>query len=196
MAQFQWTQPVAAPARQAAPEWVQRLVSRYFDWEDGITLVLLLGATVSVAATLESGGWSTQMPALTLVSVLAAVSALVLCRSGSCDLFGRRHGDRPVIVFWQTLVMVGPGRLASAGQPLFGSTLALAAFMQGQQRFPAFHAGPGIVAAYLLWSVFHWRNAGSGSSRWHRPLHRLAFVGDSLSRPAAVLPFGFLLIMR
>ncbi|HET8943494.1 MAG TPA: hypothetical protein VFO59_01805, partial [Dehalococcoidia bacterium] len=207
MAQFQWTQPVAAPSRQATPEWVQRLVSRYFDWEDGITLVLLLGATISVAATLESGGWSTQMPALTLVSVLAAVSALVLCRSRipAVLAWAASLSTGAAIVFWQTLVMVGPG---SIGQRLDNLYFRFDAWF-----YAAFHDGVSndslpfhvlVLAITWLgvflfaWSVFRWHNAWIGLIPGGIALFiDLAFVGDSLGGPALLYYlFGFLLIMR
>src|SRR5574341_351564 len=207
MAQFQWTQPVAAPARQAAPEWAQRFISRYLDWEDVLTLVLLLGATVSVAATLESGGWSTEMPALTLVSVLAAVCALFLSRSGMLAVLAWAASlvTGAAIVFWQTLVMVGPG---SIGQRLDNLYFRFDAWF-----YAAFHDGVSndslpfhvlVLAITWLgvflfaWSVFRWHNAWIGLLPGGIALFiDLAFVGDSLSGAALLYYlFGFLLIMR
>ena len=207
MAQFQWTQPVAAPSRQAMPEWAQRLITQYLDWEDSLTLLLLLGATVSVAATLEAGGWSKQMPALTLVSVIAAVCALVLSRSGVPAVLAGAASlvTGTAIVFWQTLVMVGPG---SIGQRLDNLYFRFDAWF-----YAAFHAGVsndslpfhvlvlGItwLGVFLFaWSVFRWHNAWIGLIPGGIALFiDLAFVGDSLGGAALLYYlFGFLLIMR
>src|SRR3990172_6941782 len=111
MGEMEWSRPVEATTRRTAPAWLQRISSRYLDWEDGLTLLLLLGATISVAATLEAGGWSKEMPALTLVSVLAICAALFISRSGISALLAWPASlvAGAAIVFWQTLIMVGPG---------------------------------------------------------------------------------------
>jgi len=85
--------PVAAPA---APPLTRRIFGRYGDWEDWLTFLLALGATLSVSASLEAGGWSQNMPPLTLVSVLALLGALIISRSGL-----------PVVAAWPLAVLVG-----------------------------------------------------------------------------------------
>jgi len=206
MAEMQWTQPVAT-TRQTAPAWLQRISSRYFDWEDGLTLALLLGATISVAATLEAGGWSRQMPALTLVSVLAIFAALVLSRSGIPALLAWPASlvSGAAFVFWQTLVMVGPGGVEQRLDNLY--------FRFDAWFYAAFHAGVsndslpfhvlvlGItwIGVFLFaWSVFRWHNAWIGLIPGGIALFiDLAFVGDSLGGAALLYYlFGFLLIMR
>src|SRR3990172_4804856 len=188
MAEMQWTRPVAT-TRQTAPAWLQRISSRYLDWEDGLTLALLLGATISVAATLEAGGWSRQMPALTLVSVLAIFAALVLSRSGIPALLAWPASlvSGAAFVFWQTLVMVGPGGVEQRLDNLY--------FRFDAWFYAAFHAGVsndslpfhvlvlGItwIGVFLFaWSVFRWHNAWIGLIPGGIALFiDLAFVGDS-----------------
>lgn len=207
MAEMHWTQPVAAPARPEAPAWLRRFLGRYLDWEDGLTLLLLLGATISVAATLEAGGWSKQMPALTLVSTLAAVGALLLSRSQMPVrlAFPASIVTGAVVVFWQALIMVGPG---SIGQRLDNLYFRFDAWLQA-----AFHDGVSndslpfhvlvlsitwLGVFLFAWSVFRWHNAWIGLVPGGIALFiDLAFVGDSLGGAALLYYlFGFLLIMR
>ena len=78
MAEMEWTTRVAARPRREAPAWAQKAIGRYFDWEDLLTLVLLLGATVSVAtqAALET------LPKDTEEKLLAR--PLIRSDNGSC----------------------------------------------------------------------------------------------------------------
>lgn len=207
MAQFQWTETVAVPRREVAPVWLQRFAQRYLDWEDGITLVLLLGATISVAATLEAGGWSTTMPALTLVSVLSILSALVLCRSGIAAVLAWAASIvvGAAVVFWQALVMVGPGSIEQRLDNLYFRFDAwlYAAFNDGvsNDSLP-FHmlvlAITWLGVFLFAWSVFRWHNAWIGLIPGGIALFiDLAFVGDELGGAALLYYlFGFLLIMR
>src|SRR5687768_1748112 len=81
MAEIGWRR-VGTAETQVVPSWLQRLAARLSDWEDWLTLVLALGATISVSAGLERSGWSDDMPPITIVSVLAIVGSLLVARSG------------------------------------------------------------------------------------------------------------------
>jgi len=206
MAEMEWTRPVAVPAHRT-PAWLQRLSVRYFDWEDWLTLVLLLGATVSVSATLEAGGWSKEMPALTLVSVFAAVAALLLSRSRVPALLAWPASvvAGAAVVSWQTLVMVGPGSIEQRLDNLYFRFDAWfhAAFHAGVSNdslpFHVLVLGITWLGVFLFaWSVFRWHNAWIGLIPGGVALFvDLAFVGDSLGSAALLYYlFGFLLIMR
>ncbi len=207
MAEMEWTQPVAATTRRTAPAWLQRISGRYLDWEDGLTLLLLLGATVSVAAALEAGGWSKEMPALTLVSVLAICAALFISRSGIPAFLAWPASlvTGAAIVFWQTLIMVGPGDLEQRLDNLYFRFDAWfhAAFHDGVSNdslpFHVLVLGITWIGVFLFaWSVFRWHNAWIGLIPGGVALFLdLAFVGDSLGGAALMYYlFGFLLIMR
>jgi len=206
MAEFQWTQPMAA-RRQVAPRWLQRFSSHYVDWEDGLTLLLLLGATVSVSATLEAGGWSKQMPALTLVSVLSILTAFALTKSRipAALAWAASILTGAAVVFWQSLVMVGPGSIAQRLDNLYFRFDAwfYAAFHDGVSNdslpFHTLVLGITWLGVFLFaWSVFRWHNAWIGLIPGGIALFiDLAFVGDSLGGAALLYYlFGFLLIMR
>ena len=207
MAEMEWTRPVAAPARRTAPEWLRRLSERYLDWEDGLTLLLLVGATVSVSATLEAGGWSKQMPALTLVSVLAICAALLISRSRIPAILAWPASlvAGAAVVFWQTLIMVGPGGIEQRLDNLYFRFDAWfqAAFHAGVSNdslpFHVLVLGITWIGVFLFaWSVFRWHNAWIGLIPGGAALFiDLAFVGDSLGGAALLYYlFGFLLIMR
>src|SRR5439155_24670546 len=79
--------------------------------EDGLTFVLALGATMGVSLGLEQSGWSDDMPPITVVAVLAIVASLLIARSG-LSIFAAwplAVLTGALVVFWQTLEMVGPG---------------------------------------------------------------------------------------
>jgi hypothetical protein len=207
MAEMEWTRPVPARAARPMPEWLQKLSNRYLDWEDALTLALLLGATVSVAATLEAGGWSKQMPALTLVSVLAILAAHVLSSSRLPALLAWPSSIviGAMVVFWQTLIMVGPGSIEQRLDNLYWrfDTWFYAAFHDGVSNdalpFNVLVLGITWLGVFLFaWSVFRWHNAWIGLIPGGVALFiDLAFVGDSLGGAALLYYlFGFLLIMR
>ncbi|HSP56425.1 MAG TPA: transglutaminase domain-containing protein [Dehalococcoidia bacterium] len=207
MAEMEWTTRVAAPSRREIPPWVQKAVSRYLDWEDLLTLVLLLGATMSVAATLEGGGWSKHMPALTLVSVLAVVSAHFLSRSRLPAVLAWSASvvAGATVVFWQALVMVGPGSPEQRIDTLYWRFEGWfdAAFNAGVSNdalpFNTLVLGITWLGVFLFaWSVFRWHSAWIGLVPGGIALFvDLAFVGDSLGGAALLYYlFGFLLIMR
>jgi hypothetical protein len=203
---MEWTRSTPAPPREV-PSWLRPFADRYLDWEDWLTLLLLSGATLSVAVTLESGGWNRNMPAITLVAMLAIFASLFLARSRLSMLLAwpAAIGLGVVIVAWQTLLMVGPGTPEQRVDAVY-------------QRFDAwFHAafndlvnndplplnvltlGITWLGVFLFgWSVFRWNNAWIGLIPGGLALFLdLAYVGDELS--GAVLGYvlcGFLLIMR
>jgi hypothetical protein len=207
MAEMEWGRSSAEAAPREIPGWLQPFADRYGDWEDWLTLALLVGATLSVAVTLESGGWQRDMPAITLVAMLAIVASLLFARSRLSVWLAwpAALGVGLLVVAWQTLLMVGPGRPDQRVDAVY-------------QRFDAwFHAAfndlvnndplPLNVLTLALtwigvflfgWAVFRWNNAWLGLIPGGLALFMdLAYVGDELS--AAVmgyLMFGFLLIMR
>lgn len=207
MAEMEWTHPVPAAERRQLPAWAQRLWDKYFDWEDLLTLALLLGATMSVSVTLEAGGWSRQMPALTLVSALAIFAAMLLARSRMPMILAWPASvlAGSAVVFWQTLVMVGPGSVRERLDALYFRFDAWlqAALHDGVANdslpFNILVLGITWLGVFLFaWSVFRWHNAWIGLVPGGVALFvDLAFVGDSLSGAALLYYlFGFLLIMR
>jgi len=204
---MEWTTRVAAPPRREAPAWAQKAIGRYFDWEDLLTLVLLLGATVSVAGTLEAGGWSKHMPAITLVAVLAVFAAHFLSRSQLPAVLSWPVSavGGAAVVFWQALVMVGPGSPEQRIDTLYWRFEGWfdAAFNAGVSNdalpFNVLVLSITWLGVFLFaWSVFRWHNAWIGLIPGGIALFvDLAFVGDSLGGAALLYYlFGFLLIMR
>jgi transglutaminase-like putative cysteine protease len=207
MAEMEWTRRGAeAPAREL-PTWLQPFAERYADWEDWLTLAMLGGATFAVAATLESGGWAREMPALTLVALLAVLASFLFSRSRLSVLVAwpAAVATGVLVVAWQTLVMVGPGSPADRADAVYERFDAWlnAAFNDLVNNDPlplnVLTLGMTWVGAFLFgWSVFRWNNAWIGLIPGGLALFLdLAYVGDELS--GAVLAYvllGFLLIMR
>jgi transglutaminase-like putative cysteine protease len=207
MAEFEWSRPAPPAAQQTAPAWLRRLSARLTDWEDGLTLVLALGATLSVSLGLESSGWSDDMPPITLVSVVALVAALLSARSGLSILAAWPVAvlTGALVVFWQTLELVGPGNLEQRLDAIY---------FRFETWFDlAFHGGvsndslPFNVLVLSLtwlgvfvfgWSVYRWQNAWLGLIPGGITLFLdLALVGDDLAGSVLLyMLFGFLLVMR
>src|SRR5437899_6533842 len=114
MAEMEWTRSVPPAAPSAGWAWARGVFGRFLDWEDWLTLALLLAAIVSVSVPLENGGWTQNMPALTFVAVLAAVTTMLLTRSGLAWFYTWPLAilTGALVTFWQTLIMVGPGTLS------------------------------------------------------------------------------------
>src|SRR2546428_2693286 len=114
MAEMEWTLPKEGQAPPAAASLLGRLLERFLDGEDWLTLRLTLAAALTVSAALEARGWSPEhMPPITLISFVAVVTALLIARTRLsawlawplAALLGA------LVTFWQTLEMVGPGSL-------------------------------------------------------------------------------------
>ncbi len=207
MAEMEWTRPSPAAKGRELPGWLQSFAARYLDWEDWLTLALLSGATLSVAVTLENGGWTRDMPAITLVAMLAIVASLFFARSRLSMLIAWPSAIAvgALVVAWQTLIMVGPGspeQRIDAVYHRFDAWLD-AAFnnLVNNDPLPLNVLTLGItwLGVFLFgWSVFRWNNAWIGLIPGGLALFLdLAYVGDELS--GAVLGYvlcGFLLIMR
>jgi hypothetical protein len=207
MAEMEWTRPGAEARAREVPAWLQPFAERYADWEDWLTLALLALATFSVAATLESGGWQRDMPALTLVALLAIVASFAFARSRLSVFLAwpAALGTGLAVVAWQTLVMVGPGSPQARADVAYDRFDAWmnAAFNDLVNNDPlplnVLTLGLTWIGVFLFgWSVFRWNNAWIGLIPGGLALFLdLAYVGDELS--GAVLAYvllGFLLIMR
>lgn len=207
MAEFEWTRPTQSAAEPIAPPWVRRLSSRLTDWEDWLTLVLALGATMSVSLGLEQSGWSENMPPITVVSVLAVVSSLLVARSGLSMLAAWPLAvlAGALVVFWQTLELVGPGNLEQRLDVIYFRfetwfDLALHNGVSNDSLpFNVLVLSLTWLGVFLFgWSVFRWQNAWIGLIPGGITLFLdLALVGDELAGSVLLyMLFGFLLVMR
>jgi len=207
MAEYELSRPGSLAAAPPGLTALRRLFERYLDWEDWLTLGLMLGAVLSVSGTLEAGGWSKQMPPITLISLIAAVAALALARSSlpaPAALF-LALACGALVVFWRTLEMAGPGGIGQrldnvfwrfdqwahiarnggvSNDPLPFNVLVMALTWLG-----VFAAG---------WSIFRWNNAWTGLIPGAVTLSLdAALIGDTLTFAAVCyLLFGLLLVMR
>ena len=207
MAEIGWRGRARVAPPPAAPEWLARLTTRLTDWEDWLTLVLALGATLSVSAGLEQSGWSEDMPPITIVSVVAIVASLLIARSGLSMVAAWPIAVLAgvLVVFWQTLELVGPGNLEQRLDAIY---------FRFETWFDlAFHGGvsndslPFNVLVLSLtwlgvfifgWSVFRWQNAWIGLIPGGVALFLdMALIGDGLQGSVLLyMFFGFLLVMR
>ena len=207
MAEFEWTRPAAPTAARTAPLWLKRLAARLTDWEDWLTLVLALGATMCVSLGLEQSGWSDDMPPITVVAVLAIVASLLIARSG-LSIFAAwplAVLTGALVVFWQTLEMVGPGDFEQRLHTIhlrFETWFNLA-FHGGVSNdslpFNVLVLGLTWLGAFIFgWSVYRWQNAWIGLIPGGLTLFLdMALVGDNLEGSVLLyMLFGFLLVMR
>ncbi|MDO8617092.1 MAG: transglutaminase domain-containing protein [Dehalococcoidia bacterium] len=210
MAEMQWARPIPAAARRQAalaPAVLRRFSARFLDREDLLTLVLALGAIIAVAGGLQGSGWSRDMPALTLVSVLAVVAALALARSRLPLLLAWPLGVLlgAAVTFWQTLEAAGPGTLEQRVDAVYARFHAWfeVAFGQGVSNdalpFNTLVLALTWLGVFLFgWSLFRWHNAWVGLIPGGIALFLdLVLVGDSLTGSVlAYVLFGSLLVMR
>ncbi|MEE8347682.1 MAG: transglutaminase domain-containing protein, partial [Dehalococcoidia bacterium] len=186
---------------------LRRLASRFFDWEDWLTLTLALGAMLGVSASLEEASWSRDMPAVTLVGVLALVFAMFLARSPLHVLLAWPLAlfAGASVTFWQTLEMVGPGDLEQRIDAIYFrfDTWFYLAFTGGISNdslpFNVMVVGLTWLGVFLFgWSLYRWHNAWLGLIPGGVALFMsLLFVNDPL--PLSVFLFvllGFMLVMR
>jgi transglutaminase-like putative cysteine protease len=147
------------------------------------------------------------MPPITIVSVLAIVASLLLARSGLSMLAAWPLAvvAGALVVFWQTLELVGPGNLEQRLDSIY---------FRFETWFDlAFHGGvsndslPFNVLVLCLtwlgvflfgWSVFRWQNAWIGLIPGGVTLFLdMALVGDDLGGSVLLyMLFGLLLVMR
>jgi len=207
MAEFEWSRPAQPAAEQIAPQWLRRLAVSLTDWEDWLTLVLALGATMSVSLGLEQSGWSENMPPITLVSVLAVVTSLLVARSGLSMLAAWPLAVLAgvLVVFWQTLELVGPGNLEQRLDAIyfrFETWFDLAVHngvSNDSLPFNVLVLSLTWLGVFLFgWSVFRWQNAWIGLIPGGVTLFLdMALVGDDLAGSVLLyMLFGFLLVMR
>ena len=206
MAELQWRRPRPTPALPGS-SGLRRLTGPFLDWEDWLTLGLCLGAVLSVSLSIESGGWSRDMPALSLMGVLALLAAMTLARSPLSALLAWPLAAvaGAAVIFWQTMVMVGPG---SPGERLDAIYFRFQAWFQmafsgGISNDPLLSnvmvIGLTWLGVFLFgWSIFRWHNPWLGLIPGGIALFLdMVFVGDSL--PFAIFFYvliGFLLVMR
>jgi transglutaminase-like putative cysteine protease len=207
MAEFEWTRPATPATASVAPQWLRRLTIRLTDWEDWLTLFLVLGATMSVSLGLEQSGWSDDMPPITLVSVLAIVASLLIARSG-LSIFAAwplAVLTGALIVFWQTLEMVGPGDFEQRLDAIYlrFETWFDLAFHGGVSNdslpFNVLVLGLTWLGVFIFgWSVYRWQNAWLGLIPGGLTLFLdMALVGDNLEGSVLLyMLFGFLVVMR
>jgi hypothetical protein len=207
MAEMDWTRPLPAAPPRELPAWLRGFAARFLDWEDWLTLALMAGAILSVSVTLETGGWSRNMPAITLVALLGAVTALVLTRLRMPALLAwpATIAIGGGVVFWQTLLMVGPGSLEQRLDAVYYRFDAWlnAAFndLVNNDPLPLHVLTLGVTwlgVTFFSWGVFRWHNAWLGLIPGGLALFvDLAYVGDDLSGAFLLFSFfGFLLVMR
>lgn len=209
MSQANWieyfrTQPIEPkePEKRSLPlpAWVT-------DWETWLTLALTLLVFLSVARSIESAHWVDGMPSLSLVSLLAICTGLVLSRirwpEPLLDLLALLIGV-PLVVGLALSYMHAPG--SSEGLRQFWSRFAQWIYLVRTGGISA-DVMPFItmvlaltwIAAFLsAWSVFRWHNAwialipgGVGL------LTNISYLPGQFSMDFVVFLFGaMLLVMR
>ena len=115
------------------------------------------------------GRWSRDMPALSLMGVLALLAAMTLARSPLSALLAWPLAAvaGAAVIFWQTMVMVGPG---SPGERLDAIYFRFQAWFQmafsgGISNDPLLSnvmvIGLTWLGVFLFgWSIFRWHNPG------------------------------------
>jgi hypothetical protein len=204
MAEMDWAR--AVPRAESPPSLVSRL-PKVIDWEAGITLVLLLGAVVSVAVPLEENGWSRNMPPLTTVAVISVVVSMLLARS-RISMFVAWPISILVgaaVVFWQTLSMAGPGTLQQRLDSVYYRFEAWFDVVFSDRvtndslPFNVLVLAVTWLGVFIFgWAVYRWHNAWLGLIPGGVALFLdLVLVGDKLTGSIVLyMLFGFLLIMQ
>ena len=206
MAEMEWARPLDR-SRPVAAALLRRFSARFLDWEVLLTLGLAAAAASSVTVALESGGWSRHMPALTSVSLVAIVAAMLLARSPVPAWLAAPLALAlgALVTFWQALLMVGPGNLPDRVEAVYTrfDTWFAVVFSGGVTNdslpFNVLIIGLTWIGVFIFgWSVFRWHNAWIGLIPGGVALFLdIALVGDPLSGSAALYMFcGFLLVMR
>lgn len=208
MAEMVRSRAAAGVRREELPvAWLQRVTGGIFDWETLITLGLLLVAVTAVSVPLEDGGWRDDMPALTTVSVVAVLSGALLARSKMSAMLAWPLSilAGAGVVFWQALVMVGPGTLSQRLDTIyyrFDAWLSVVSSNQVTNDPLPFNVlilsltWLGVIL--FTWSVYRWHNAWIGLIPGGVALFLdLTLVGDDLTGAIVLyMLFGFLLVMQ
>jgi hypothetical protein len=205
MAEMGWTRLEASAG--SLPTRPARLIDRFLDWEDWLTFGLALGAMLGVTMSIESAGWSRDMPALGLVGLLALLFALLVARSPLPTLLAwpLAVAAGAGVTFWQTLEMVGPGDLGQRVDAIYSrfETWFRLAFTGGISNdslpFNVMMVGVTWLGVFVFgWSIYRWHNAWLGLVPGGVALFlSLLFISDHL--PFAVFlyaVFGLTLVMR
>ncbi len=207
MAEMVRTAPTPTAAAASPLTYVKRWSGGLLDWETLVTLGLLLGAVTAVTAALEDGGWRSNMPPLTLVSVVAVLTGTLLARSRLTVFLAGPLAvlTGAAVVIWQTLVMAGPGTLSdrvTAVHDRFSAWFDVVSTNTVTNDPLPFNvlilSVTWLGVMLLVWSVYRWHNAWIALIPGGIALFLdLALVGDDLTG-AIVLYFlcGFLLVMQ
>ncbi len=205
MVEMGWARLRASAASR--PIRPARLIDRFLDWEDWLTFGLALGAMLGVVMSIESAGWSSDMPALGLVGLLSLLFALLVARAPLPTLLAWPLAVTAGagVTFWQTLEMVGSGNLEQRVDAIYFrfETWFHLAFTGGISNdslpFNVMMVGVTWVGVFLFgWSIYRWHNAWVGLIPGGVALFlSLLFMSDHL--PFAVFlyaVFGLTLVMR
>lgn len=205
MAEMEWSRSLPKAASPLSRPY--RLATRFLDWEDWLTFLLALAAMLTVSISVETEGWSRRMPSLSATGLLALTFSLLLARSSLkvwlawplAALTGA------VVVFWQTLNLIGEGDLAQRVDAIYFRfhRWFQIAFSSGVSNdslpFNVLITAVTWLGVFIFgWALFRWHNPWIGLIPGGAALVivKLA-VGASLnaSLPLFTL-FAFLLIMR
>ncbi|HUF52934.1 MAG TPA: transglutaminase domain-containing protein [Dehalococcoidia bacterium] len=189
----------------APPTVLERLPN--IDWEFAFTVALCLGAGTAVSNALENGGWSTDMPPLTMIVITGLLTATVLARTRLSMFLAWPLGivAGAAMVFWQTLTLVGPGGVEARVNAIYTRFDAWfgVAFGSGvtndQLPFNVLVLSLTWLGVFLFgWSVVRWHNAWIGLIPGGAVIFLdLVLVGDELTGTILIyLLLGFLLIMQ
>jgi hypothetical protein len=195
--------PVAA---EASP-LVRRMRGRLLDWEAWLTLGLAAAAVLTVTLSLEEAGWTDDMPAITLVAILALATGLGLARARLPALAAWPLAVLmgAMVTFWQTMVMVGPGGLETRADAIYFRfrTWFHVAFTGGITNDPlpfnVLVIGLTWIGVFLFaWALWRWHNAWLGLIPGGAALFlNLVFVGEDLQLGVLLyVLIGFMLLMR
>ena len=201
MTQASLVRPVAVEARPP------RFVDRFLDWEDWLTLGLALGATFGVTVSLESAGWSRDMPALSLIGASALLFSLVVARSRLRGLLAwpLMALAGAAVTGWQTLALAGPGGIEARVDSVYFRfdrwfTLAFNGGISNDSLpFNTLVAGLTWLGVFVFgWALFRWHNAWLGLVPGGAALFlSLAFIDDAVPFAAYLYAgCGFLLLAR
>lgn len=142
-------------------------LSRYFSWEDLVTLVIVMIAFLTVVGSINGADWVREMPSLFPIAFLGLVVGLVLARTGMFELFA--HLLALVIgTVGVTLASSSSldGSLRDRANELsdrmwvWGEAVVHGGISNDDLPFVVLVVAATYLAAYLAaWSLFRWYNA-------------------------------------